>query len=361
MPEKIRFAQLSFWFSHGHGLASAAKSNPNAELACVWDEDADRGAAAAERHGVPFVADLDELLGRDDVDAVGICGPTQLHGEHIVRAAEAGKHCLVEKPFTRTVAQADAAIRAAEAAGVQVMPAYNLRFSQANEKMKQIVDSGVLGRLYHVRRRHGQFKYGPFGYDAEAIVNDPDSPWGDDPVAEGRRCLIHAGSHAVYWMLWMFGMPESVVSLSVAAVPGLPQEDNNVSVFRYAGGGPLVTLQSSQTETAAPLATEIYGFEGAAVQTRGDGPSTRTEFADLGAVMLYRNETKAWETIPDIDRRFNQPGTNSPDQFFNALAAGKSMPVTMDDGRNCVIVLEAAERAENEKRQVEIAEWEVAS
>jgi predicted dehydrogenase len=358
MTDKIRFAQLSFWFSHGHSLAAAAQSHAQAELACVWDEDAERGAAAAEKYGVPFVADMDELLARDDVDAVGICSPTQLHGKHIIRAAGAGKHCLVEKPFTRTVAQADEAIRAAQAAGVQVMPAYNLRFSQSNEKLKEIVDSGILGPLYHVRRRHGQMKYGPFGYDAERIVNDPASPWGADPDAEGRRCLLHAGSHVVFWMLWMFGMPESVVSLSVARVPRLPAEDNNVSLFRYADGGPLVTLQSSQTETAAPLATEIYGFEGAVVQTRGDGPSTQTEFAKLGALMLYREQTKAWETIPDIDRAFNRPGANSPSKFFEALASDQPVPVSMHDGRRCVVLLEAAERAEAEKRQVEIAEVE---
>ena len=67
---------------------------------------------------------------------------------YAVRAAEAGKHCLVEKPFTRTVAQADEAIRAAQAAGVQVMPAYNLRFSQSNEKLKEIVDSD--GAFYKI-------------------------------------------------------------------------------------------------------------------------------------------------------------------------------------------------------------------
>ena len=61
MTDKIRFAQLSFWFSHGHSLASAAQSHAQAELACVWDEDTERGAAAAQKYGVPFIADLDEL------------------------------------------------------------------------------------------------------------------------------------------------------------------------------------------------------------------------------------------------------------------------------------------------------------
>ena len=137
----IGFAQLSFWFGHAHGNCNAARQHPHAELVCVWDEDPDRGQAAAERHGVAFVADLDEVLAREDVDAVGICSPTHLHAEHVVRAAEAGKHCVVEKPFTRTVAQADLAISAAEKHNIHVMPLYTLRFSPANEKMKEIVDA----------------------------------------------------------------------------------------------------------------------------------------------------------------------------------------------------------------------------
>ena len=352
---KIRFAQISFWFGHAYGMCAAAQKHPGADLICVWDDDAERGRAAAERFGVPFVADLDEVLGRDDVDAVGICSETQLHGEHIVRAAEAGKHSLVEKPFTRTVAQADEAIRAAEAAGVHVMPVYNLQFSPSNEKMKQIVDAGTLGPLYQVRRRHGQPKYRPFGYDAQRIVDDPASPWGPDPAAEGRGCLLHAGSHAVFWMLWMFGMPESVVSLSTARVPGLTLEDNNVCVFRYADG-PLVTIQSSQTENSAPLTTEIYGFEGALVQTRGDHPSTRSEFADLGALMMYLEEEGQWHTIPDIDRAFIAPGCSPPYRFFDALGAGDEMPISIADGKRCVQLLVAAELAEAERRQVDIAE-----
>ena len=350
----IGFAQLSFWFGHAHGNCNAARQHPHAELVCVWDEDPERGRAAAERHGVAFVADLDEVLAREDVDAVGICSPTHLHAEHVVRAAEAGKHCVVEKPFTRTVAQADLAISAAEKHNIHVMPLYTLRFSPANEKMKEIVDAGILGPLYQVRRRHGQIYYVPYGLDARRIVEDPDWPW-QDSHAEGRRCLYTAGSHAVFWMLWMFGMPESVVNLSTTCVPGLPEEDNNVSVFRYAEG-PLVTLTCSQTDTAAPLATEIYGCRGALVQTRGDGPSTQADFGDTGTLMLYTEASNQWEPIPGLDRAFVPPGCNPPLRFFDALAAGEEMPISMYDGRKCVQLLAAAELAEAEKRQVEIAE-----
>ena len=111
--KRIRFAQLSFWFGHAYGICSAAKKNPLSELVCVWDEDEERGRQAAERVGVEFMRDLDELLERNDIDAVGITCPTQMHIDLIEMAAKAGKHCIVEKPFTRTVEEAERAVKAA--------------------------------------------------------------------------------------------------------------------------------------------------------------------------------------------------------------------------------------------------------
>ena len=352
--DKVGFAQLSFWFGHAGGLCATAQRHPHAELVCVWDEDQERGKAAAERFGVEFVDDLDQVLQREDVGAVGICSPTHQHAEHIIRAAEAGKHCLVEKPFTRTVAQADQVIRAAEANKVQVMPVYNLRFTPAHEKMKEIVDSGLLGPLYQVRRRHGHPLYGRFDYDPQRIMQDPAWPW-VDAHAEGRRSLYHAGSHAAFWMLWMFGMPESVVSLGAARVADIPVEDNNVGVFRY-DSGLLVTLHTSETETVAPLATEIYGFHGALVQVRGDGPSTTTDFGEVAALMLYTEETGEWCAIRGISWRFQPAGSHPAARFFDALAAGEEMPVSMYEGRQCMQILAAAELADVEKRQVAISE-----
>lgn len=353
---RIGYAQVSFWFGHAYGMCSAAQQHEHADLVCVFDEDEGRGRAAAERFDVPFVADYGDVLARDDVDAIGLCSPTYLHGEQIEAAAAAGKHCMVEKPFTHTVAQADAAIRAAETHGIQVMPIYNLQFSPSNQTMKQLVDDGALGPLYQVRRRHGQPKYGPFDYDAAAIMADPKSPWGADYAGESRGCIQHCASHAFFWMLWMFGMPDSVVSLSGTNVDGLPVEDNNVSVFSYHGGQLLVTLHSSQTETAAPLTTEIYGRNGSLVQTRGDHPSTRADFGDTGPLMLYLQEEGQWQTLPDIDRAFIPPGYSPPVQFFDALAAGQPMPISMQDGRRCVQLLTAAEIAALEGRRIDMAE-----
>lgn len=354
MSEKIRFAQLSFWFSHAYGICSAAKINPLSELVCVWDEDEERGKQAADRVGVEFMGDLDELLAREDIDAVGITCPTQKHIDLIEMAAKAGKHCFVEKPFTRTVEEAERAIKAAETYGVQIMPAYNLRYTPAHQKMKEIVDSGELGVLYQVRRRHGHDLYHRLNHDAQAIMNDPKWPW-IDAHGEGRDPLYHAGSHAILWMIWMFGMPQSVSSVGDNIVKDLPVNDNHVDVFRY-GSGLLVTLHLSETESAAPLATEIYGTEGALIQIRGDGPSTKAICATDQALMMYTRETSEWQAIPGLSSNF-QPrgrGSSSAWPFFEALAEGREVPVSVYDGRDCMIVLEAAEKSAGEKREIMI-------
>lgn len=149
MPN-IRFAQLSFWFGHAHGICNAAQKHDSVDLSAIWDADAKRGQAAADHFGVEFIPDLDELLARDDIDAVGIASETQLHGEHIIRAAEAGKHCMVEKPFTRTPEQADQAIAAAEQAGVQVM-----RLATLVRIPPQLRPTGIQ-RVLQILRRPGQ-------------------------------------------------------------------------------------------------------------------------------------------------------------------------------------------------------------
>ena len=62
MPNPIRFAQLSFWFSHARGICAAAQKHPHINLVAIWDADPKRGRKAAEQFGVEFIPDLDDLL-----------------------------------------------------------------------------------------------------------------------------------------------------------------------------------------------------------------------------------------------------------------------------------------------------------
>ena len=131
----IKVAMLSGWHVHAKGYARQANSIPGVEVAAIWDEEPSRGEAWAEELGVPFYADLDELLAVDDIDGVIVDTPTNMHREVIVKAAKAGKHIFTEKVLALTVEDCEAIAEAVKEAGVkfaisyphQVMPRMILR------------------------------------------------------------------------------------------------------------------------------------------------------------------------------------------------------------------------------------------
>src|SRR6185503_3379618 len=68
----VRVAVLGFWHVHAADYADLAAAHPETELVAVWDDDAERGRAGADRHGIEFAGDLGALLARVDVDAVTV-------------------------------------------------------------------------------------------------------------------------------------------------------------------------------------------------------------------------------------------------------------------------------------------------
>jgi predicted dehydrogenase len=94
--------------------------------------------------------DPTELFSRDDVDAIVMALPPQFHSEAAIKAVEAGKDVLVEKPVALTVADAERAVAAAKANNRIFMVGHVLRFHPAFEKLKSLIDSGELGEVKYV-------------------------------------------------------------------------------------------------------------------------------------------------------------------------------------------------------------------
>ena len=90
-------------------------------------------------------------IAREDIDAVDICTPNDMHAEIAIAAAKAGKMILCEKPLARTVAEAKGMLEAVEAAGVKNTVWYNYRRVPAVTLAKNIVESGKLGKIFHYR------------------------------------------------------------------------------------------------------------------------------------------------------------------------------------------------------------------
>jgi phthalate 4,5-cis-dihydrodiol dehydrogenase len=136
------------------GLGSAARSvlpslavHPEVKLVAVADPLDDAREDVAGRFGARGVPDIGSLLALPEVDAVYIATPTELHAEHVVAAARAGKHILCEKPMAIDLEQAQHMIDAADQAGVVLMIGHSHSYDVPYRRIREIIAGGSLGRV----------------------------------------------------------------------------------------------------------------------------------------------------------------------------------------------------------------------
>ena len=139
---------LGYW---GPNLARNFDALPSATLR--WCCDADEAIRARYQAQYPqtrFTAELDDLLGDPELDAIVLATPVPTHAALAKRVLDAGKHCFVEKPLAQSAADAEAAVAAAERAGRVLMVGHLLEYHPAVAKLKQIADDGELGNIHYI-------------------------------------------------------------------------------------------------------------------------------------------------------------------------------------------------------------------
>ena len=146
---RIAVAGLGYW---GPNLARNFAALPGCELAWCCDPASEARERMAGRFPqARLTGDLDEVLADPALDAVALATPVPTHADFAVRVLEAGKHCFVEKPLAQSVADAERAVAAAEAAGRVLMVGHLLEYHPGVQRLKQLTDSGELGdRIYYI-------------------------------------------------------------------------------------------------------------------------------------------------------------------------------------------------------------------
>jgi predicted dehydrogenase len=132
-------------------LTKPASKLAGVEVVAIAARDPERAQAAAKKLGIPKVhRSYEDLLSDGSLDAVYIPLPNGLHGRWTIDALEAGRHVLVEKPFTANAEEAEAVRKVAEATGFVVMEAFHWRYHPLAARMLAIVASGELGKVRHI-------------------------------------------------------------------------------------------------------------------------------------------------------------------------------------------------------------------
>jgi predicted dehydrogenase len=134
----------------GPNVARNFQRAKGCELAAICDKNPEYLKRAHGAHpGATLTTDVDELLSTPGIDAVAVITPVWTHFDLAKKALEAGKHVFVEKPFTATVQQAEELIELAERKRLKIMVDHTFLFTGAVKKMRQLIDSGELGKLYY--------------------------------------------------------------------------------------------------------------------------------------------------------------------------------------------------------------------
>ena len=172
------------------------------------------------------------------VEAMYICTPHHLHREHVVLAAQAGKHILVEKPIARTLEEARVIIAEAQRAGITLMVAENYRFMSPVQKTKALIDSGAVGDLRLIQlQQEGHFH---------------PSQWRNNRDLNGGGVLIDSGIHKVDIIVYLAGKPQHIYAVPVpSGVPDFDAEDGLVLTTRSASGV-VGLIQHSWTSSLHP-------------------------------------------------------------------------------------------------------------
>ena len=157
---KIRYCIVGLGRISMQHFMPGTRQGIEGEITAVVSGHADKAHKVAAEYGIPESSiysyeNYDSIKNNPNIDAVYIALPNSMHAEYTIRAAQAGKHVLCEKPMANTVADCDAMIAACRKANKKLMIAYRLHFEPTTLHAKQLVQSGALGKIQAIESCNG--------------------------------------------------------------------------------------------------------------------------------------------------------------------------------------------------------------
>ena len=346
MKDKIGIGILSFAHGHSNVYCQVIRNFKDAEVIAAWDANPERGQAAAQKAEIDFRPRVEDILADPRIDAVIVTAETNNHAGLIEQAAAAGKHILCQKPLATTLADCDRIIAAVKKHGVKFSMALQMRHDPVNQKIKELLQAGAVGKVAVVRRRHSL-----------GVLLDPNfvngfTRWHVDPVANVGMFFDEA-AHTNDWYYWMLGQPRSVMAEIDNVTTQIAADDNGVAVYRFQNGE-IGELQQSSTTLAAVSTTEIYGDEGTIVQDYGDAPGAATPRPDNApALRLIRKGETQWTDFGfSIPKSQAERLMNIPRPFVNYLRGLSDQTISAEEGRVAVEMSIGAYLSAKEGRRV---------
>ncbi len=264
------------WAGYRHARAFLARG---ADLRWAIDVDSTRAERLAALSPETRAADNYESVLRDEeLDAVDICLPHNMHAECAVSAARHKKHVLCEKPLAVSLDEADRMIAAAEEAGVVLMVAENEVFSPLYRQVRDLMKAGAIGSPVLVQMSRGCYLEESF---------KKERPWFLDDKMAGGGMMMSGGVHDFEKLRMIVG---DITAVYARRAPqrfaSMQGDDTSVALLRFSGGAIGIMIQSYLMKNALTAS----GTEEHTLRIEGEGGSIRAAGTYGGTIKLFRDK-----------------------------------------------------------------------
>ncbi|RMF80170.1 MAG: gfo/Idh/MocA family oxidoreductase [Chloroflexi bacterium] len=248
MAEKIRVGVAGVGFI-GVIHARAYQQIENTALVAIADKDMHKAQSLASEFGCQSFNDYTDMLKRARLDVVSVCLPPALHLPAAEAAARAGVHILMEKPITRTVAEANQMIATCRDAGVHLMTGFTHRFYPEMREAKRLIANGAIGKPLTV-------------LDSMSITYNLVLPWYRNAEIAGGGVFMTNAIHGFDRVSWVLDDHITRLTAQVEDRNGTQAEEYGTAIAQFAGGAQATFFQHWGAYRTVMCEMQVFGEEG---------------------------------------------------------------------------------------------------
>ena len=324
---------------HANALFEIPEEAVLVGVADARPESAQRFALAKQ---VRAFASVEEMLACPEIDVVTICVPSGFHADIAVKAANAGKHIIVEKPMAITKEQLDAMEEACARNGVLLSSIAQSRFTKGVGMTKQAIADGLLGKLVcadvYMKFNRTQEYYNSGG-------------WRGTKAIDGGGALMNQGIHGVDLLLYLAGDVKSVYAVSKTLARQIEVEDTLSAVLEFKSGATGVIQATTSVYPGYPRRLELNGDKGSIVLEEGNVVRWDLENPGKQDIVLQPTmySSAATPTAIAVDNH-----TKQFKDVIRALRTGTKPLIDIHEGRRPVDLILAIYKSAEERRVIEL-------
>ncbi len=335
---------MSGWVFHAPFL----QVHPGFHFYGAWERT--KNLAAEKYPGSKTFRTLESMLADDAIELVVVNTPNYTHFDYAQKALLAGKHIIVEKPFTNTVAEADALIAMAAKQQRKISVYQNRRYDSDFRTIKKVLDDGLLGNMVEA-----EFHFDRYREELSPKLHK-------ELPGPGAGALYDLGAHLIDQALQLFGMPQSLFA-DVAIMRPHSQVDDYFEIILYYASFRVRLKCSYQVREALP-GYILHGSKGSFIKPKTDVQETMLQAGQIpgGADWGKEPETDKGLLHTEINGEITRAYIPSLqgnygdyyEAIYQAIVNDAPMPVTANEGRQVIQIIEAAFRSSKERTVIDL-------